>query len=101
MNRCRPPARSTNSAPRPQPQMVGIAKQDFTGQILHFFRGHAFDGTLGADRHEDGSLNRAMRGMQSPSSSGRSFVGMQNFKGADHLFLSVLPIRYRLAIGGF
>eukprot|EP00456_Euglypha_rotunda_P050579 TRINITY_DN40712_c0_g1_i1.p1 TRINITY_DN40712_c0_g1~~TRINITY_DN40712_c0_g1_i1.p1 ORF type:complete len:123 (-),score=17.50 TRINITY_DN40712_c0_g1_i1:313-681(-) len=53
-----------------QVEVVGIRQNDFGVQILfQLRRGQAFDGSLGADGHENGGFDDSVRGMN-PSGTG-------------------------------
>jgi len=49
---------------RPQHQVVGVAEDDTGADLLKVLRSQALNSALGADRHEDGRLDRAMGGLQ-------------------------------------
>ena len=44
-------------------QVIGIGEDDLRTDFIQFARGHALDGRLCADRHEDRGLDIAVRGM--------------------------------------
>ena len=44
-----------------QPQVIGVAEDDARADGLELARGHRLDGAVGADRHEDGRRDLAVR----------------------------------------
>ena len=58
--RCRPPKRASTSRPGPQPEVEGVAEDDLGAHRLERRRQHALDAAVGADRHEDRRLDRAV-----------------------------------------
>ncbi len=44
---------------RAQPQVEGVAQQDLRAGFFHFFRRHALDRAVGADRHKGRGLHHA------------------------------------------
>jgi len=53
--------------------MIGVAEEDFRVEVVEYVaREDAFDGRLGADRHEDRCFDVAMRGVEN-AGAGASF----------------------------
>jgi hypothetical protein len=50
----------------PQPQVVGVAEDDLRSELLDFGRMQGLDRALGAHRHENRGLHRAMRQTSRP-----------------------------------
>ena len=53
---------SHNVHPRPQVEVVSIPEQNLDSQFLQHILRHALHGRDGANGHEDGSFDHAMRG---------------------------------------
>ncbi len=65
----------------PQGEMIGIAENKANADVVELLRSETLDRGLGADGHEDGRFDDAVRGVQSAETGGA--VGVQEFK-ADH-----------------
>ena len=63
---------------RPQHQVVGVAENDAGADLLKVLRSQPLNRTLGADRHEDRCLDRAMSGLQ--DTTPRGTIGVRKAK---------------------
>ena len=68
--------------PRTQPQMKRVAQNDLRLHGFKLIRAHRLDGTVRADRHEDGSFDNAVVERHTPA-SGLTF-GFEEFKFKSH-----------------
>jgi len=66
-----------------QIEMIGIGEDDFRAEFFEGFLREGFDGSLRADGHEEGSLDRAVRRGQASAACTRR-VGLRNFKRKIH-----------------
>ena len=67
---------------RAQEQMVGVAEDDAGLEIIpEIALGEAFDGRLGADRHEDGRGDVAVLGVENAGAGARYRAFGEEFKG--------------------
>ncbi len=65
-----------------QREMQGIAENDLRAQRFEFLGRHAFDGAVGAHRHEGGRIDGAVRQLQARAARGA--VAVQHFKAQLH-----------------
>src|ERR1700693_3246940 len=68
---------------RPQPEVVGVAENDLRAKLLELARRHGLDRAVGADRHEDRRLNRAVRERQTPAARGATLRGNRELHRRD------------------
>ena len=88
----------------PDVEMVGVAEDDLGAQLLEVFRGHALDRGLGAHRHEDRGLHRAVQGahLAAPGRAIAGFavqgIGRTAHHRAHRVNSSSMPLRARAAM---
>ena len=62
----------------PQREVIGVAEHDLHAGVFELLRRQSLDGGLGADRHEDGRLDDAVRGVHAAQAG--FAVGLQEFE---------------------
>ena len=55
--------------PRPEHEVIGVAKHDLGAKADEFLGCHGFDRAIGADRHENRGLDHSMAQAQTPGAS--------------------------------
>jgi hypothetical protein len=63
---------------RPHPQVKGVAQNDLCAHFFQAARHHAFDGAVGAHRHENRGFNHAM--VEGHTTATRKSVGGVGFE---------------------
>src|SRR5690606_20617114 len=71
--------RLNHFSPRAQPQVEGIAEDDFGTYFLDVARQHALDRAVRTHRHEGRRLHRSAREGQAPAP--RPTIGSEQFEG--------------------
>src|SRR6185437_1992632 len=69
--------------PRPQIKVIGVGQDDLSAQGLELALGHGLDRGPGADGHEAGGLDRAVRQVEASAPPSRA-AGEQRKKSAGH-----------------
>ena len=93
MKPCSPPSLRTCSTPGPQIKMVGVAEQNLDAEFFQDVLRNALDRCQRADRHEDGSLDLAVRSQQAARAGGAG--GGVNFELERHA--AIVAIRNELS----
>ena len=61
-------------------QMIGVAEDDLGAHFAQFARIDGFDAALGADRHEDRGVDRAVRSGQTAEAGAGGGIGFEEFE---------------------
>jgi hypothetical protein len=79
---------------RAQGEVVGVAEDDLHAGFFELLRGEALDGRLGADRHEHGRLDGAVRGVHAAPAG--AAVGLEQLEAEGHWWIGATAGKWEL-----